>query len=486
MGRTIRKEGNKMAFPWFVGSGKRSITIDTLYNYCQTAQQTLFPTEDYDFWLPYEANYQKFDRYFKQKYRAFKVCQEYSADASLEGMLTDWKSIVDAFLFLNSKRYSELYKVQVLAADAYDVVNNYDLHETIQRLNTGTVRDNLGARTDSATTGAQTHATEYGATQETLQAGQATDSTQYGQAQRTDVIGATRDTNSSAIGAQTSTNTQTRSAFNSSSLQDVAGGSINNGARSDSSIVSSDAHTDTHTDAGRTDTTTRGSHTDTTSQAAHTDTLTDGARTDGHTQGAQENLRTDNLAENTTVRRYGNIGVQTPADVIGGHIDLWRAFRFYQMIFDEIAEEYLVIDVDFDFESSNVSGGGGGGDAELLAAIRALSAQLTAAQADINGNVDTEAAGIKTAIRGDISTLSTKLTADTASIRADLVTVMSNEDANAFEIKDEIRTATTSVRADITRSIANDDTNAYEIQEDIRTATATIRGDILEVLTNGY
>lgn len=274
---------------------KKSVNIDTLYNYTKSNNVTLFPTEDYDFWAAYETAYQKFDRYFYQKYRAFKVLQDYPADAGVESMLQDFKQIIDAHFLLNAKRYNELFRVQVLAADAYDVVNNYDLNETITRVNTGTVEDALGARTDSATKGAASTQTAYGARSSS---------------------------NITTLGNQTSTSTQSRSAFNAGELVEIQGGNIANGARSDSAALT---------------------------EQAHTDTVTEAARTDGATIGAQTNTRTDDLEENTTIRRYGNIGVQTPADVIGGHIDLWKVFQFYQLIFDEIAAEFLILDVDFDF-----------------------------------------------------------------------------------------------------------------------------------------
>lgn len=65
------------------------------------------------------------------------------------------------------------------------------------------------------------------------------------------------------------------------------------------------------------------------------------------TTGAQENVVTSVKGEQENVDKYeltraGNIGVQTPADVIGGHLDLWDRFNFYKQIFDEIAKAYFV------------------------------------------------------------------------------------------------------------------------------------------------
>lgn len=65
------------------------------------------------------------------------------------------------------------------------------------------------------------------------------------------------------------------------------------------------------------------------------------------TTGAQENVVTSVKGKQENVDEYeltraGNIGVQTPADVIGGHLDLWDRFNFYKQIFDEIAKAYFV------------------------------------------------------------------------------------------------------------------------------------------------
>lgn len=316
---------------WFDTPDNTVTTIDTLYKYSKGQNITLFPTEDYDFWEPYEANYQEFDRYFYQKFRAFEVIQEYPNGTPVADMLADWKQIIDAHLFINQKRYSELYRVQVLPDNAYDIVNNYDLHETAQRKNTGTQTDAIGGRQDSTQRGAGSTSTQYGAKSE---------STQYGARNDQNVYGSRTDTNSTTLGQQTSDSTQQRSAFNSSAPQTVAAGSIANGSRQDSASLTTGSHTDTASIGG---------HTDTRTEQARTDTTTEAPRTDTATIGAQSNQRTDNLQEDTTLHRYGNIGVQTAAEIIAGHERLWDAFKFYQMIFDEIAEEYLVIDVDFDF-----------------------------------------------------------------------------------------------------------------------------------------
>lgn len=108
---------------------------------------------------------------------------------------------------------------------------------------------------------------------------------------RTIVEGERSDNQATTIGARVDTSEAEISAFNSSDYQDANKTTNNTGAQTSSETLS---------------------------------------------KGEQENTDTYELT------RAGNIGVQTPADVIGGHLDLWDRFNFYKQIFDEIAKAYFV------------------------------------------------------------------------------------------------------------------------------------------------
>ena len=108
---------------------------------------------------------------------------------------------------------------------------------------------------------------------------------------RTIVEGERSDNQATTIGARVDTSEAEISAFNSSDYQDANKTTNNTGAQTSSESLS---------------------------------------------KGEQENTDTYELT------RAGNIGVQTPADVIGGHLDLWDRFNFYKQIFDEIAKNYFV------------------------------------------------------------------------------------------------------------------------------------------------
>lgn len=230
------------------------ISVADLYKYSKTQNTPLLGSANYDFWIPYTTGFATFDRYFRNRFKSWFYFESFADSEAVEDMHTDFVDTIAAHLAINSKRYSELYRVQVLSADAYDIVNNYDLNETHTNTHSESGENVSGSRTDSTTNN---------------------------------------------NGAQTTTNTGSVQGFNSAAFSD-----------SDKQVIASASYTDSAS-------------------------LSKGSQTDTHNASGTESI---------TIRKYGNIGVQTPADVIGGHIELWQdLFNFYKMIFDEIAKEYLLI-----------------------------------------------------------------------------------------------------------------------------------------------
>lgn len=409
----------------------RKTSIAYLYNYCKEVGANLFPTNNsLDFWAGYAANASKFDLYFFQKYRAFSVDVNFTERTRDEFKLKAFQDLFETHLFINSKRYSELYKVQVLASDAYDVVNNYDLHETSTRKNTGYQDTQYGQRVDSQ---------QYGQKQNTYL---------YGAKDETTVHGAREDINDTTLGEQTSGSTQTRSAFNSSGMVNVSGGSIENGAREDSSTLNVGEQTDTYKTL---------QHTDIDTEAQHTDQLTKGQQTD---------RRTDDLSEDVVLHRYGNIGVQTPADVIGGHLKLWEEYNFYKMIFEEFATLYLLLDLDGDAFGIVMYDDGGIDVDEIMGAISDLSEQLTTATGSIRGDVD----GVNTAV-GNVNTAVGNVNTAVGGID----TKVNNIDIKVGAVASQLTASTLVIRNDISA-----------LSSQVTASSFAIRGDISEVMTNGY
>ena len=241
---------------------KKRFKIEHLYKEAKLASSSLLPVNtNFSWWEEYENNSSIFDRYILDTFRDFYYWPVFT-DLTQADALADFKEAVSSFLFINQKRYAELYRLHVLPDSAYDIVNNYSVTENSTR----TITE--GARSDTQAT----------------------------------TIGSRTDSSSNSIGARVDTSETEISAFNSSDYQDANKTTNNTGAQTSSGSITSGAQ-------------------------SNSETLS---------KGEQENTDIYQLT------RAGNIGVQTPADVIGGHLDLWDRFNFYKQIFDEIAKSYFV------------------------------------------------------------------------------------------------------------------------------------------------
>lgn len=106
-------------------------SVDYMYrNYFLKRRKTMLP--DFfqaDFWQEYLNNTSKYDDYFDKKYASFIYYSVINSEI-LERIALDFKDAVDYHLTINEKCYSELYKIHVLALDAYSITDNYNLKET--------------------------------------------------------------------------------------------------------------------------------------------------------------------------------------------------------------------------------------------------------------------------------------------------------------------------------------------------------------------
>lgn len=307
-------------------------TTNNLYQYSKTNNLPLLGSSSFDFWQAYTTAYNVYDRYFRDTFSSWFYWLNFEETATIENIYNDFVEAVNSFLTINSKRYSELYRVQVLANDAYDIVNNYDLTETQAITKSDNYTDVSGARNDSVS-GSNVYGTHTDTKEVTNVSGEREDTQS---AEATD--GSRTDSASTNAGAQTTTTEKQIEGFNSSAYQDADKTTTNAGSHTDSTSVTKGQQINS------TDTTTyKGEQTDTINESAiiggHTDTTTE-----NRSKGSQTDTHTGSGSESVNIRRFGNIGVQTAAEIIGGHIKLWDSFNFYKMIFDEIAKEFLLLD----------------------------------------------------------------------------------------------------------------------------------------------
>lgn len=372
--------------------------IKDIYTYAKSNNLKLFGNVSaFSFMDEYNSNSVALDYLFNKKFSSFLFLTDFPKSATLANVYADFTTAVNAHLVLNNKRYSELYRVQLLAESAYDIVNNYDLHENVSRETSGSNSLSRGARSDSDAYGAKSTSDNYGAR---------TDSTTV------------------ENGAQSSTTEKEVAGFNSPDYVDADKESVSIAANTSGGSTTKGAQADTHTEQARTDT---------------------------HTIGAQSESGTNTGSETITSRKYGNIGVQTPADIIGGHIKLWDAFNFYGIIFKELSQEFLLLDDDFisseagAFSESDIN--------EIMTKLNSIQAQITTSTQQIREDI------------ADVSIDDSNIITAVNNARDN---IKANDEANLSTLSTAINSARDNIKA-------NDDAN-----------TAAIRGDITEVLTDGY
>lgn len=293
---------------WIEDSDK-VFTVKDLYNEAQDNNEPLLSTYAGTWWSAYITNHDHFDRLFKKKYSSwFPFDQDYTD--GVDSVLDEFQADVYALLLANDKKYTELYRVNVIADnDAYSLVNNLDVTETTQRT----------VDTDNTFTKGEETVTDEGTNEYGQQLVEVDTSNQYGQ-QLVEVDG------EEATGQQTTTTTEQTAPFNTSDWNNTDRSEVNAGNRTDTTNL--DTTYGAHTDTLGTDTT----------YGTHTDNI-------DNTRTLSERVDTNNtdVDEDITVHRVGNQGVSTVDDILAGHVENWTnpLFSFYDVIFSDIARELL-------------------------------------------------------------------------------------------------------------------------------------------------
>lgn len=308
-------------------------TIKDIFAQSQSENKPMLSNYNADFWAGYVSNYNYFDRQFKKLYTSWypfdqetKEGRQYVAD--------EFRADVYAHLMANDKRYSELYRINVIQDnDAYSLTNNVDYTEEYSEESHLDREFNKGAQTDGDTgfiaRGEQTVDEDKSKTIGQQVVDEDRSKTTGQQINEEDI--------SRSYGQHTTTDTRSVSAFNSEGYSPAEQNERNDATHTDT-------EDNTYTIGSRTDTednsTTYGTHTDT-----EDNSVTYGAHRDDtgntHTEGARTDTTGDDGTKEYTLHKVGNMGVQTVDDMLKRHWDNWTLFDFYGFIFAEIARDLL-------------------------------------------------------------------------------------------------------------------------------------------------
>ena len=266
---------------YLITEDRNVYTIGDIYNQNKTDDKMMLSPYPADFWKPYRDNHNYFDRRFKVLYKSFFPYDQEETEGR-ESVADDFRFDVYAHLMANDKRYSELFRINTIADnDAYSLTNNVDYTETYEEESGRDIEFNKGSQTD-------------------------TEDLEHTKGAETD----TEDL-STTYGAHDTTATNTISAYNESGY-----------SPKDKDVTESGTHEDT------------GDNSRTYGQRIDSE---DNSRT----YGARQDTIGETGSKSSTMRKVGNMGVQTVDDMLLKHWDNWNLFDFYKLIFEEIARDLL-------------------------------------------------------------------------------------------------------------------------------------------------
>lgn len=104
--------------------------VKDMYEYTKENSIKLLSDFTADFWADYKTNYTYFDDLFKKFYKSYLYFeQEDDSEDTVQEVQSEFTTSVYEWLLLNAKRYSEIYRINVINDETYSIVNNVDLTE---------------------------------------------------------------------------------------------------------------------------------------------------------------------------------------------------------------------------------------------------------------------------------------------------------------------------------------------------------------------
>lgn len=178
-------------------------TVNDMYKYAVANNIKLLSTFNAPFWAEYLNNSANYDRLFRRKYLSFRYFL-HASNEDISEITTDFIEDVYDHLLANSKKYSELYRVNVVDDEEYSLLNNYNIKEVMDKDGTSNDDNTYGSRNDSSneTVGSQTNSVTdktapydsenfYNANSSSTSLGARTDSNSFTKGQQVDSLDTT-------------------------------------------------------------------------------------------------------------------------------------------------------------------------------------------------------------------------------------------------------------------------------------------------------
>lgn len=123
-------------------------TTHEIYKYNKDNNLKMLSDYPSAFWEEYRNNHDKYDKVFDRMFMSFKYCFQNEEEETVD-IANNFREDVYNHLLMNDKRYSELFRVQVIPDTSYSLTDNYDVTETMDKDITDNNDNSYGARTDT-------------------------------------------------------------------------------------------------------------------------------------------------------------------------------------------------------------------------------------------------------------------------------------------------------------------------------------------------
>ena len=123
-------------------------TTHEIYKYNKDNNLKMLSDYTSDFWEEYRTNHDKYDKVFDRMFMSFKYCFQ-NEEEEIVDIANNFREDVYNHLLMNDKKYSELFRIQVIPDTNYSLTDNYDVTETMDKNISDNNDNTYGARTDS-------------------------------------------------------------------------------------------------------------------------------------------------------------------------------------------------------------------------------------------------------------------------------------------------------------------------------------------------
>lgn len=133
--------------------------VEDMYKYAKQNSLELLSDYPADFWLDYISNHEDYDKQFMRMYRSYRYYMQNPYDKDNEtiaDITDDFIEAVYMHLKMNNKKYTELYKINVLNDSTISPLDDYSMTEIMDRTIVNGAREDsndetLGTKTDTIT-----------------------------------------------------------------------------------------------------------------------------------------------------------------------------------------------------------------------------------------------------------------------------------------------------------------------------------------------